>query len=55
MICSQSHKLYITPLLIKNKDTRKIESKWMELVKILSEIAQTDKDTHGVYSLLSRY
>ena len=44
-------------LSIKNKDTRKFEGKWTELeTKIsLSEATKTEKDKHGIYSLISRY
>ena len=41
---------------IKNKDSMKILGKWLELEKIiLSEVMQTQKDKHGMYSLISRY
>ena len=34
----------------------KLEGKWMELENIiLSEVTQTQKDTHGMYSLISGY
>ena len=34
----------------------KFVGKWMELENIiLSEITQTQKDTHGMYSLISGY
>ena len=39
-------------------DIRKFEGKWMELEEkkiILSEVAQTQKDKHGMYSLISEY
>jgi hypothetical protein len=26
--------------------------KWMKLVNILSEVTQTEKDMHGIYSLI---
>jgi hypothetical protein len=29
--------------------------KWIELENMLSNVAQTQKDMHGVYSLISRY
>jgi hypothetical protein len=29
--------------------------KWMELENILSEVTQTQKNTHGMYSLISGY
>ena len=39
---------------IKNNDILKSKWKWMELEKtILSEITQTQKDEHGMYSLIS--
>jgi hypothetical protein len=39
---------------IKNKDIIKFTGKWMELESvILSEVTQTQKDMHGMYSLLS--
>ena len=41
---------------IKNKDIVKFAGKWMELENIiLSEVNQTQKDIHGMYSLLSGY
>ena len=41
---------------IKNNDIMKFVGKWMELENIiLSEITQTQKDTHGMYSLTSGY
>jgi len=34
----------------------KFAGKWMELEKIiLREVAQTQKDMHGIYSLISEY
>ena len=39
---------------IKNKDIMSFAGKWMELQNInLSEVAQTQKDVHGMYSLIS--
>ena len=39
---------------IKNNDFKKFLGKWMELEAIiLSEITQSQKNTHGVYSLIS--
>jgi hypothetical protein len=29
--------------------------KWMELENILSEVTQTQKDIHGMYTLISGY
>jgi len=41
---------------IKNKDFMKFTGKWMELENIiLDEITQSQKNTHGMYSLISRY
>ena len=41
---------------IKNKDIMKFSGKWMELENIiLSEVTQTQKDMHGMYSLISGY
>jgi hypothetical protein len=39
---------------IKNNDFMKFAGKWMELENIiLTEVTQTQKDTHGLYSLIS--
>jgi hypothetical protein len=41
---------------IKNKDILTFASKWMELENtVFSEITQTQKDMHDMYSLMSRY
>ena len=41
---------------IKNENIMNFAGKWMELKNIiLSEVTQTQKDMHGVYSLISRY
>ena len=41
---------------IKNEDILTFAGKWMELeIKILSEVTQTQKDMHGMYSLISGY
>ena len=41
---------------IKNKDILSFAHKWMELENIiLSEVIQTQKDMHGMYSLISVY
>ena len=41
---------------IKNKDILKFANKWMDLENIiLSEVAQTQKDMHGIYLLISKY
>ena len=38
---------------IKNKDIMNFAGKWMELENItLSEVTQTQKDRHGLYSLI---
>jgi hypothetical protein len=40
----------------KNEDILSFASKWIELENIiLSEVTQTEKDTHGMYSLISEY
>ena len=39
---------------IKNEDILSFTVKWMELENIiLSEVTQTQKDMHGMYSLIS--
>jgi hypothetical protein len=41
---------------IKNNEITKFAGKCMELEKIiLSEVTQTQKDKHGMYSLISGY
>jgi hypothetical protein len=41
---------------IKNNDFRKFAGKWMELENIiLSKVTQSQKNTHGMYSLISEY
>jgi hypothetical protein len=40
---------------IKNKDIMKFTSKWIELENIMSEVIQTQKDKHDMYSLMSGY
>jgi hypothetical protein len=41
---------------IKNEDILSLTDKWMELENIiLSEITQTQKNMHGVYSLINGY
>ena len=43
-------------LAIKNKNIMNFAGKWMELENIiLSEVTQTQKEMHGVYSLISGY
>jgi hypothetical protein len=47
-------KEYYSP--IKNKDILTFVGKWMELENIiLSEVTQTQKDLHGMYSIISGY
>ena len=42
--------------VIKNEDFASFPGKWMELENIiLSEINQSQKNTHGIYSLISGY
>jgi len=41
---------------IKNNDFMKFKGKWVELENIiLSEVTQSQKNTHGMYSLISGY
>jgi len=41
---------------IKNNDFMKFIGKWMELENIiLSEVTQSQKNTHGMHSLISGY
>jgi hypothetical protein len=41
---------------IKNNEFIKFLAKWMELVNIiLSEVTQSQKNLHGMYSLISGY
>ena len=41
---------------IKNNDFMKFLGKWMELENIiLSKVTQSQKDTHGMHSLISGY
>ena len=41
---------------IKNKDILSFAGKWIELENfILSEVTQTQKDMHGMHSLISGY
>ena len=43
-------------LAIKNKDIVHFAGKWMDLETIfLSEVTQSQKDTHGMYLLISGY
>ena len=40
--------------VIKNKDIMNFAGKWMELENIiLSEVTQSQKNTHGMHSLIS--
>jgi hypothetical protein len=40
----------------KNNNVMKFTCKWMELENIiLSEVTQSQKNTHGMYSLISGY
>ena len=49
----QTMKYYST---IKNKDIMNFAGKWMELENIiLSEVTKTQKDMHGMCSLISGY
>jgi hypothetical protein len=41
---------------IKNEDSLSFAGKWMELENtILSEVTQTQRNTHGIYSMISAY
>jgi hypothetical protein len=40
---------------IKNDEFMKFLGKWMELKNMLSEVTQSQKNTHGMYSLISGY
>jgi hypothetical protein len=40
---------------MKNKGIMNFVGKWMEQENILSEVTQTQKDTQGMYSLISGY
>ena len=41
---------------VQSNGIKKFACKWIELEKIiLSEATQTQKDTHGMYSLISSY
>ena len=45
---------YYSP--VKSNDIVKFANKWMELEKIiLSEVIQTQKDKHGMYSFIRGY
>jgi hypothetical protein len=50
------HKMWFTYTAIKDKDILSFAGDWMELENIiLSEVTQTQKDMHGMYSLINRY
>ena len=40
---------------IKNEDIMNFSGKWMELENILSKVTQTQKDIHGMYSVIGGY
>jgi hypothetical protein len=40
---------------IRNENILRFAGKWMELENIMSEVTQTQKDMHGMYSLISAY
>jgi hypothetical protein len=42
-------------LATQNKDVMKFAGQWMELENILSEVTQTQKDKHAMYSFISGY
>jgi hypothetical protein len=43
-------------LVIKNVDMLSFAGKWMEVENIiLSKITQTQKDIHGIYSIINGY
>ena len=42
-------------LAIKNDDIMNFAGKWIKLENILSEITQSPKDIHGMYSFISGY
>ena len=53
MWCIYTMEYYST---IKNEDILSFADKWMELENIiLSEVTQTQKNTHVIYSLISGY
>ena len=50
------HNGILVSYLKKNEDIMNFAGKWMEQETIiLSEVTQTQKDTHGMYSLKSGY
>ena len=40
---------------IKNNELMKFLGKWMELENILSKVTQSQKNTHGMHSLINAY
>jgi hypothetical protein len=40
---------------IKNNEFMKVLGKWIELENILSEVTQSQKNIHSMYSLISEY
>jgi hypothetical protein len=40
---------------IKNNEFMNLLAKWMELENILSKVTQSQKNTHGMHSLISGY
>jgi hypothetical protein len=40
---------------IKNNEFMKFLGKWMDLEDILSEVTQSQKNTHDIHSLISGY
>ena len=40
---------------IKSNDFMKFQGKWMELENIILGVTQSQKDTHGMYALISGY
>ena len=42
-------------IMIKNHNFMKFLGKWMELENILSEVIQSQQNTHGMYTLISGY
>jgi hypothetical protein len=52
-MCLYTMEYYST---VKNDEFMKFLGKWMELENIiLSEVTQSQKKTHGMYSLISEY
>ena len=40
---------------IKNNELMKFLGKWMEMENILSEVTKSQKNIHGIHSLISGY